>query len=149
MNVILLKDVKGIGKKGQIVTLKDGYASNYIIPNGLGVRETKRSVEILNKQVEEKAIKDANDKKNAEELAKKLENITLEFTANVGEDGKMFGTISTKQVEEMLKAKYSIEVDKRKIISKVSIDRLGYTKLDIELYKGVIGHINVHVSEKK
>lgn len=149
MNVILLKDVKGIGKKGQIVTLKDGYASNYIIPNGLGVKETKRSVEVLNKQNEEKALKDKNDKLAAQEIASKLENIVLEFEANVGEDGRMFGTISTKQVEEMLKNKYSISIDKRKIISKISIDRLGYTKLDIELYKGVIGKINVHVSEKK
>lgn len=149
MNVILLKDVKGIGKKGQIVTLKDGYASNYIIPNGLGVKETKRSVEVLNKQNEEKALKDKNDKLAAQEIANKLENIVLEFEANVGEDGRMFGTISTKQVEEMLKNKYSISIDKRKIISKISIDRLGYTKLDIELYKGVIGKINVHVSEKK
>lgn len=149
MKVILLKDVKGIGKKDNIVEVKDGYASNFLIPRGLAVKESERSKEILDKQQADKAAKDKLDKVNAEELAKKLETITLEFTANAGEDGKMFGTISTKQVEEELKNKYSICVDKRRIVSKVSVDRLGYTTLDIELYKGVIGHIRVHVSEKK
>lgn len=149
MNVILLKDVKGIGKKGQIVTVKDGYGSNYLIPNGLGVQETKRSIEILNKQKEDEANKAALDKKNAEDIAKQLNGIVLEFSANVGEDGRMFGTISNKQVEEELKKVHQIEIDKRKIISKVAIDRIGYTTLDIELYKGVIGHIKVHVSERR
>lgn len=149
MNVILLKDVKGIGKKGQIVSVKDGYGMNYLIPNGLAVMESKRSVEILEKQKADQAQKEAENKAKAEEIKKQLEKITVEFTANCGEDGRMFGTISTKQIEEQLKAKFNIEIDKRKIVTKISVDRLGYTKLDIELYKGVIGTINVHVSEKK
>lgn len=149
MNVILLKDVKGIGKKGQIVSVKDGYGMNYLIPNGLAVMESKRSVEILEKQKADQAQKEAENKAKAEEIKKQLEKITVEFTANCGEDGRMFGTISTKQIEEQLKAKFNIEIDKRKIVTKIPVDRLGYTKLDIELYKGVIGTINVHVSEKK
>lgn len=149
MNVILLKDVKGIGKKGQIVSVKDGYGMNFLIPNGLAVMESKRSVEILEKQKADQAQKEAENKAKAEEIKKQLEKITVEFTANCGEDGRMFGTISTKQIEEQLKAKFNIEIDKRKIVTKIPVDRLGYTKLDIELYKGVIGTINVHVSEKK
>lgn len=149
MNVILLKDVKGIGKKGQIVSVKDGYGMNYLIPNGLAVMESKRSVEILEKQKADQAQKEAENKAKAEEIKKQLEKITVEFTANCGEDGRMFGTISTKQIEEQLKAKFNIEIDKRKIVTKIPVDSLGYTKLDIELYKGVIGTINVHVSEKK
>lgn len=149
MRVILLKDVKGIGKANDIVDVKDGYGLNFLIPRGLAVKESKRSVEILDMQKSAKAQKDAEDKALAIEIGKKLETIVVEFTANAGKDGKMFGAISTKQVEEELKNKFGIEVDKRKIVSKINIDRLGYTTLDIELYKGVIGHIKVHVREKQ
>ena len=148
MRVILLKDVKGIGKKDQTVNVKDGYATNYLIPHGLAVIESKGSIEVLKGQQADRAAKDAQDKKEAEEKANKLKDIVLEFKANCGADGKMFGTISTKQIEQELKDKYGIVIDKRRIISKVAVDRLGYTKLDVELYKGVIGQITVHVSEK-
>ena len=149
MRVIMLKDVKGVGKANQIIDVKDGYASNFLIPRGLAVQESKRSKEILNKQQEEKSQKDALDKANALKVAEKLKGITLEFCANAGKDGKMFGAISTKQIENELKEKHNIVIDKRKIISKIAVDRLGYTRLDIELYKGVFGVINVHVSENK
>ena len=149
MRVILLKDVKGIGKKNDIVNVKDGYATNYLIPHGLAVMESKGSIEVLNKQKADKARQDAEDKALAEEIAKKLVNITLEFKANVGEDGRMFGTISNKQIEEELKKTHNVVVDKRKIITKIPVDRLGYTTLEIELDKGVIGKIRVHVSGKE
>lgn len=149
MRVILLKDVKGIGKKNDTVNVKDGYASNYLIPNGLAVMESKGSIEVLAKQQADKAKKDAEDKKEAERIAKELEGIVVEFKANVGSDGRMFGAISAKQIEEELKNKYKLSIDKRKIITKIPVDRLGYTKLEIELYKGVVGVITVHVSEKE
>lgn len=149
MKVILLKDVKGLGKKDATVEVKDGYASNYLIPRGLAVKLTEGSKEVLNKQQADRAKKDAEDKKAAEELAKKLEGIVVEFTANTGADGKMFGTISPKQIEEKLKADFKIEIDKRKFVDHTPVDRIGYTKLRIELYKGVLGTVTVHVSEKK
>lgn len=149
MKVILLKDVKGIGKKDATVNVKDGYATNYLIPNGLAVKLTEGSKNVLDKQKADRAQKDAEDKKEAQEVAKKLEGITLEFTANTGADDKMFGTISFKQIEEELKAKYKITIDKRKFIDKTPVDRLGYTKLRIELYKGVEGVVTVHVSSNK
>lgn len=149
MKVILLKDVKGIGKKDQIVNVKDGYASNYLIPNKLAVMESQKSVEVLNQQKADKAEEIRLATIKAQEVAKKLETITVEFTAACGSDGRMFGSISTKQIEEELKAKYGISIDKRKFIDKVAVDRLGYTKLKIELYKGVVGTVTIHVSEKK
>ena len=149
MKVILLKDVKGIGKKDATVDVKDGYASNYLIPRGLAVKLTEGSKNVLNKQQEDRALQDANNKKLAEKVAKDLENITLEFKANTGADDKMFGTISFKQIEEELKAKHNIVIDKRKFIDKTPVDRLGYTKLRIELYKGVVGTVTVHVSSSK
>ena len=149
MKVILLKDIKGLGKKDATVEVKDGYASNYLIPRGLAVKLTEGSKEVLNKQQADRAAKDAEDKKAAEAIAKKLEGVVVEFTANTGADGKMFGTISPKQIEEKLKSDFSITIDKRKFIDHTPVDRIGYTKLRIELYKGVVGTVTVHVSEKK
>lgn len=149
MKVILLKDVKGIGKKDQIVNVKDGYGANYLIPNGLAVMHSQKSVEVLNQQKADAAEEVRQLTLKAQEVAKKLENIVVEFEAACGSDSRMFGSISTKQIEQELKNKYSIEIDKRKFVDKIPVDRLGYTKLRIELYKGVIGTVTVHVSEKK
>ncbi len=149
MKVILLENVKGIGKKGETVNVKDGYAANYLLPRHLAVKLTDKSLEVLNQQNLDAAQKIKEETLKAQEIAKKLEGIVLEFTANTGSDGKMFGTISNKQVEEKLKNEFNVTIDKRKFIDKTSIDRIGYTKLRIELYKGVEGVVNVHVSEKK
>lgn len=149
MRVILLKDVKGLGKANQIIEVKDGYANNFLLPRNLAVIESKRSVEILDQQKALKEKEEALKKEEAIQTTNKLKDIVVEFSANAGKDGKMFGAISTKQIEEELEKSFSIKIDKRKIISKVAVDRLGYTTLEIELYKGVIGNIKVHVSEKK
>lgn len=149
MKVILLQDVKGVGKKQQIVDVKEGYANNYLIPHKLAVAKSDQSMKVLDKQKADQAEQVRLATEDAKKVAEQLESITLEFTANCGADGKMFGTISTKQVEEELKSKHNIIIDKRKFISKTAVDRLGFTKLEIELYKGVKGIVNVHVSEKK
>jgi len=148
MKVILLKDVKGIGKKSEIVNVKDGYGANYLIPNRLAVMYSEKSQEILNEQKKAEAENIERMKAEAREVSKKLETITLEFSANGSGDGRMFGTISTKQIEQELKDKHGIEIDKRKMIDKTLVDHFGYTKLKIELYKGITGTITVHVSEK-
>ena len=94
-------------------------------------------------------LTEENAKKEAQELAKRLETITLEFTAKVGKDSKLFGSISLKQVEEEMKAKHNITIDKRKFLDKGPLDMLGIYKLRIELYKGVIGEVKVHISGKE
>ena len=149
MKVILLKDVKGVGKKQEIVNVKDGYGANYLIPHGLAVMYSDKSLEILNSQKADEAAEIAKSIANAKEIAVKLKDITLEFTANSGSGGRMFGTISPKQIEAELLDKHGIKIDKRKFVNKTVVDCFGYTKLQIELYKGVIGEINVHVAEKK
>jgi len=148
MKVILLKDIKGIGKKSEIVNVKDGYGANYLIPNKLAVMYSERSNEILNEQKKAEAENIEKMKQEAREVSKKLESITLEFKAKGNGEGRMFGTISTKQIEQQLKEQYKIEIDKRKIIDKQLVDHFGYTKLKIELYKGITGTITVHVSEE-
>jgi large subunit ribosomal protein L9 len=147
MKVILLNDVKKVGKKGQIVEVSDGYGANYLIPNKLAVKATKTSLNIKQKQDEDMALLEEEKKQQAIILKDKMEKLTLELKAKSGKDGKMFGAISSKQIVEEYKKQFDIELDKRKFIDNNTISNLGYTKLKIELYKNVIGTIIVHVSE--
>lgn len=149
MQVILLKDVKNVGKKDQIVNVSDGYANNYLIKNKLAVMASKKANEVLATQQENRRIDEANKKKKAEELVETLKGITLEFELSVGKDSKTFGSISLKQVEEELLKLHKIEIDKRKFLDNKKLDSLGYYTLKIELYKDVIGEVKVHISERK
>ena len=149
MKVILLQDVKNVGKKGQTIEVSDGYANNFLLPKRLGVNATKRSVEILDKQKADARILDEKNRKEAEELKETLKTITLEFTCKTGKDGKLFGSVSSKQVVEKLKTSYGITIDKRKFVDKETVNTLGVTILKNELYKGVVAEIKVHVSEAK
>ena len=153
MKIILLADVKGVGKKGQTVEAKDGFAKNYLIPRKLAVISTDTNQKILAKNNAEEDARQLALKKEAEELAKRLEHLNVEFKAKVGSDGRMFGSISPKQIEEGLQQQWGITIDKRKFVDKYPANALGYTRLKIELYKGsageVIGTVNVHISEEK
>ncbi|NCA96109.1 MAG: 50S ribosomal protein L9 [Methanomicrobia archaeon] len=149
MRVILLQDVKNVGKKGQSVEVSDGYASNFLIPRRLAVAETSRSKEVLNKQIQDQKDAVEQERQKAEEVAKKLEAITLEFIVQVGADQKMFGSISSKQIEAELKNKHNVVIDKRRFLDKFPINNLGYSRLRIDLYKGVVGVVNVHVVKKE
>ncbi len=148
MEVILLVDVKGLGKKGETKTVNDGYANNFLIARKLAVKKTEGSVKVLNKQVEDERIRQEQLKEKALEVKAKLEVITLEFKAKPQADGSLSKNISYKEIEQKLKAEYDIAIDKRKIIDKFLINAFGYTKLNIELYKGVTGTIKVHVVEE-
>lgn len=153
MKVILLADVRKLGRKGETIEVSDGYGSNYLIPRGLAVASTVSSQKGLAKANAEEAIRQKQLKKEAEELARKLENINVEFKAKVGSDGRMFGTISSKEIVEGMEKQWGIKLDKRKFIDKYPANALGYTRLKIELYKGdegeVDGVVNVHISEAK
>ena len=149
MKVILLKDVKNVGKKDQIVEVSQGYGANYLIKNGLAIMYTAGSKHTLDNQIKAREEEDKKNKQEAEVIAEKLKDITLEFIATSSKDGRMCGTISPKQIIEELKKLHSIELDKRKFVDKYPVNAFGYTRLKIEIYKGVVGTINVHVSEKK
>ncbi|HKL73051.1 MAG TPA: 50S ribosomal protein L9 [Candidatus Onthovivens sp.] len=149
MEIILLSDVKGIGKKGETKTVSDGYATNFLIPKKLAVRKTEGSVQVLNKQIEVENEKQAELKAEALKVKEYLETLTLEFKAKVQPSGNMAGTISSKEIVEKLKTEYKIIVDKRKILDKFKVNAFGFTNFRIELYKGVIGTIRIHVAEEK
>ena len=129
MKVILLADVKKLGKKDQTIEVSDGYAVNFLFPRKLAVQVTKKSVEVL----------------EAQELAKRLDEITLPFKVKTGREGKLFGAISLKQVTDELEKQYKITIDKRKFIDKGPLDVLGYWDLKVELHKGVIAKVHVHI----
>jgi len=145
MKVILLQNVKNVGKKDQTVEVSDGYAVNFLFPRRLAVQVTKKSVEVLENQQEEARENEAKAKAEAQELAKRLEGITLEFKVKTGKEGKIFGAISLKQVADELEKQHKIAVDKRKFVDKGPLDVLGYWDLRVELHKGVIGKVKVHL----
>ena len=153
MQVILLQDVRKLGKKGETISVSDGYGANYLIPKGLAVSSTAASQKELAKQNALEQQRQVQLKKEAEELSKRLEHINVEFTAKVGSDGRMFGSISPKEIEEGLFKQWGIKIDKRKFVDKYPANAIGYTRLQIELYHGsegtVVGTVNVHISEEK
>ncbi len=148
MKVILVQDVKKVGKKGDIVNVADGYGQNFLIKNKLAVLATETGKNIVAKDKEQQRLLDEENKRKAEELKKVLEDLTLEFAISSGKGGRTFGSVSTKNIVEELQKKYDIKVDKRKFINARPIQALGYTQLKIELYKDVIATIKVHLVEK-
>lgn len=148
MKVILLEDVRNVGKKDEVKEVADGYGRNFLIKKGLAVAFNKENEKALVQRKAQEAADRAEMKKEAEETAKKLESLTLEFTLNTGKQGNTFGQISSKQIAAALE-KQGIHVEKRKIIMDTPVDSLGTTKVKVDLYKNeVIGTINVHVSAK-
>ena len=147
MKVIMLADVKKVGKKGEIVEVADGYGRNFLIRGGLAVQATAGSQKVLDQQKLQEALNEQEKKVKAEEVAHQLENLTLRFHVKSGKDGRVFGSVSTKQIVEELR-KQGISVDKRKILDTSPVSSLGVTKVRVELYKDVIDTINVHLLEK-
>ena len=146
MKVIMLSDVKKVGKKGEIVEVSDGYAKNFLFRQKLAVQLTKGSMQTLEAQNHQAELAEQEKEKQAEEIKVKLESIVLEFQVKSGKDGKVFGSVSTKQIVEQLYKKHNIRVEKRKIIDSETITTLGYTNGKIDLYKNkVIGVMRVQV----
>lgn len=148
MKLIMKKDLKGVGKAGQVVEVSDGYGANFIIPRGFGVLYTPESVKEREEELARlKAIDDANRAK-ANENAKKLEGIVFEFVAPVGNGGRMIGTVSIKELKKALKEKLEIDVDKDDFPEHNIVNSFGMSHVKINLYKGIYGIMNVKVSPK-
>ena len=146
MKVIFIKDLKKQGKVNDVKEVSDGYAINYLIKNGYAVKYTKTSSDILNKDIENKKIKEQEDINKANEIKNKLKNVTLEFKVKCN-NGKVFGSISSKQIHEEL-AKLGFNVDKKCIKINGSISSLGMHIVTLNLHKKVVGELKVHLIEK-
>lgn len=148
MKVIFLKDVKGKGKKGETKNVPDGYANNFLLKQGLAVEATNSNVKTLDAQ-KRKADKDAEiELENCKKLKETLENLTVELKAKSGEGGRLFGSITSKQIVDALQKKHSIKLDKRKFEMADAIRALGYTNINVKLHPQVTATVKVHVSEQ-
>ena len=148
MKVILKENIKSIGKKDEVINVSDGYARNYLFAKNLAVEATPGNLAKLQTKKDSEQFKKNIEKEEAEKLADKLSKITLEFSVKAGENGKIFGGISTKEIAEKLEKQYSIKVDKKKIELKEAIKTLGITNVEIKLYEGVIGKVKVKAREE-
>lgn len=142
MKVILLQDVKKQGKKDQIIDVSDGYARNFLIKNGLAVAATTTSKKILDKELDKRKQEENAFIEECKLIAEKLKNTQVVIKVKTGEQDKVFGTVSSKQICEEL-AKLGIKIDKKKINIEYPIDVLGTHKVKVNLHKKVEGEINV------
>lgn len=145
MKVILLKDVKKQGKKDDIINVSDGYAQNYLIKLGLAVPCNEENMKKLDREFKKREIEEEELIKTCNEIKNKLKNISVKFKAKTGGNGKMFGSISSKQIETELK-KLDFNIDKKQIECDHPIDSLGCHKVKINLHKKVIAEVNVEVN---
>lgn len=156
IDVILMNDLKGKGKMGEIVSVLEGYARNYLFPNGIAKIASNQAIKELEIQKEIKELKIEEEIKEAKKTANNIEGKSIDIYMNAGESGKLFGSVTSKDIADALFEKFSISIDKHKIqyISaeseeKRSIDTFGNYPYEIRLYQGVIAKINVNVCEKE
>ncbi|TCN23933.1 50S ribosomal protein L9 [Mesobacillus foraminis] len=147
MKVIFLKDVKGKGKKGEVKNVADGYAQNFLLKQGLAVEASNAAMSSLSAQKKKEEKLAEEELQQAKKLKEELEKLTVELTAKSGEGGRLFGSITSKQIAEALQKKHSIKIDKRKIELEDAIRALGYTKVPVKLHSEVTASLNVHVKE--
>ena len=143
MKVILLQDIKGVGKKDQIINANDGYARNYLFPKKLAIEANAGNLANLKSKQESNQYRKDMQKEEAIKIASKLKDITLKIKVKAGENGKIFGGVTAKEISENLKEQYKIDIDKKKINLSETIKILGTTLVDIKLYEGVIGKLKV------
>ncbi len=145
MKVILLKDIKGTGKKGDVMNVSDGYARNYLIPRSLAKEATEGNINTLKAQKASEKKKNERELKEAKELGDKISNITLKFISKAGDGGKLFGSITSKDIAAKLKKDYKINIDKRKIVLDSPIKELGSRYVEVKLYPEVVGKVKIEV----
>ncbi|HBY56787.1 MAG TPA: 50S ribosomal protein L9 [Candidatus Atribacteria bacterium] len=145
MKVILKQDIKKVGKIGDVVEVSDGFARNFLIPQGKAISYTKgnfKQIEYLKKKEIDKKEKELND---AKELAEKLKNISLEIKVKAGEKDKLFGSVTSKDISDILSSEYNIELDRKKIDLKDPLKKLGVYDISVNLYKDVVSQIKVNL----
>lgn len=148
MKVILLQDVKSLGKKGEIVTVNDGYARNYILPKKIGVEATGKNLNDLKLQKGNQAKVAKENLEAAQKLAGQLKAGQVELAIKVGEGGKTFGSVSSKEIAQAVKDQMNLEIDKKKIQLKEAIKSLGTHNVPVKLHPEVTAELKVVVKEE-
>ena len=147
MKVILQQDVKGKGKKGELVNVSDGYAHNYLLPRGLAVEANSNNLNVMRSQNEAKARKIAEEKAAARALADSLEGKTVEIAVKAGENGKLFGSVTAKEIADAIQDSLHLEVDRRKIQLEEPIRSCGTASVVVRLYPDITATVFVVVKE--
>ncbi|MCQ2429754.1 MAG: 50S ribosomal protein L9 [Clostridia bacterium] len=145
MKVVLLADVKGQGKKNDVIEVSDGYGRNYLIPRKLAVEADNKILNAIKGQEAAKQHQIEVATAEAKEQAAKLDSVLLKIRANCGADGRLYGSITTKEIAEALEKEYGIKVDKRKIQLDEAIRAYGKYDMDVKLYADIVGHVHVLV----
>lgn len=145
MKVILLADIKGVGKKDQVINASDGYARNFLFPKKLAIPADAGNMGRLNNKMASAAHKKELELDEAKKLAEKISKIQLNIKVKAGENGKIFGGVTNKEISEELKKVHNIEIDKKKIQLKENIKNLGRYSVDVKLYEGVMAKLAVKV----
>ena len=146
MKVVLNQDIKGLGKKLQIVEVSEGYAKNYLFKNKIAIEATTQNMNVLKSQQGALIKRKERDLEDAKELSKIVEKLVLKFKVKAGEGGKLFGSITAKDIAEKLEKEHKIEVDKKKVMLDDAIKTAGITQVEVKLYEGVIAKVKVEVS---
>ena len=149
MKVILQQDVKGQGKKGQMIEVSDGYGRNYLLPRKLAVEATADNMNTMKMQEKARKAEEARQKAAAEETAEKLKGLTVKIHAKTGKDGRLFGAITSKEISDALKEQHKIEIAKQKIVQEDAIKSCGGYQVKCKLGFEINGVINVIVAEEK
>jgi len=150
MKVILQEDVKGKGKKGELVNVSDGYARNFLLPRKLAVPATPENMTVMKQQEKSRLKKAEADKAKANEISEKLGDVLVKITARGGGDGgKLFGSITSKEISEELQKQHGIEIEKNKIVQEEPIKSFGSYEIKCKLGFEITGTIHVHVIEGK
>ena len=145
MKVILLQDVKSQGKKGDLINVSDGYAKNYLFPRHLAKEADAQVYTELKNKADAIAFRDAEERKNAQELKKKLDETTLVFRTTGGADGRLYGAVTSKDISDKLAKEHGIEVDKKKITISSTIKTVGSFEVDVKLYHDISSKLKVVV----
>lgn len=145
MKVILTQDIKSIGKKGQVIDAADGYARNYLLPKKLAVVADATNMNELKTKQEANKYKRDMTMASAKELSEKMKGFELIFKIKAGDNGKTFGSVTSKDIAEQLNKKYFVEVDKKKVCLDDAIKTLGVYNIEIKLFEGISGFIKVNV----
>lgn len=145
MKVILTQDIKGVGKKDQIINANDGYARNYLFPKNLAIPADKGNMTNLQSKKSSEEHRKQLEKEAAIAISKKIEGIMLKIQVKTGENGKIFGSVTSKEIAENLEKQYKIKIDKKKILLEEAIKELGIFNIDIKLYDGVMAKLKLNI----
>ncbi len=148
MKVILLQDIKGVGKKDQVINASDGYARNFLFPKKMAVPADQGNMARLQSKKDAQAYQKDLERQAAQKIADQIKDITLELKVKAGENGKIFGGVTSKEIAEALKNKYQITVDKKKIQLKETIKTLGQFQIEIKLFENITAKLKVAIKSE-